>query len=371
MDSDNQKAKQSGEAFSIEKIIDQYELIRPQYEKYEKKLKILIEDFLKDSGISFDLIESRTKTVDSFREKITRADKQYVNPLEEITDKVGIRIVLYYLSDVEKVCEIINNNFKIDKEESIDKGRELKPNEFGYRSVHEIISIDNIRCKLPEWKIFDQFKAEIQVRTVLQHAWASIDHALRYKREQDAPSELRRRLFRLSGLLELADEEFSLIKIEQSRISVNARLAIRQGGKDLEINALTIEQYISDSKVIQDVILFAKDKGIRISQGSESISGIINFCNFVNIKTIYELNQSVEQIRGDYNKFIKLFIEVLGNVIKKYSYAEPIILLWILYYIYVDKLTEFLISIKISEVTAKRITGYYLDIRSRMFENQS
>jgi trimethylamine:corrinoid methyltransferase-like protein len=56
--------------------------------------------------------------------------------------------------------------------------------------------------------------AEVHVRTVLQHAWAAISHSLQYKKEDDVPAALRRRLNRLAALLELADQEFTTLSAE-------------------------------------------------------------------------------------------------------------------------------------------------------------
>jgi ppGpp synthetase/RelA/SpoT-type nucleotidyltranferase len=96
---------------------------------------------------------------------------------------------------------MIEEEFTIDKDNSLDKRKELRSNEFGYLSVHYVVSLSPARAALGEYKNYASLRAEIQVRTVLQHAWAAVDHRLRYKSETDAPEHLRRRLFLLSGLL--------------------------------------------------------------------------------------------------------------------------------------------------------------------------
>ena len=64
------------------------------------------------------------------------------------------------------------------------------------------------RMVLRENKAFEGLKCEIQIRSVLQHAWAEIEHDLGYKSELTIPKEVRRSFSRLAGLLELGDKEF-------------------------------------------------------------------------------------------------------------------------------------------------------------------
>ncbi|MDD4876442.1 MAG: hypothetical protein PHQ86_04840 [Dehalococcoidales bacterium] len=182
------------------------------YEGFANKLHELITELMHKYDIEVAHIEARTKSVGSFMEKIGREGKDYSNPLDDITDLVGIRVITYYREDVEKVGKIINEEFDIDWRNSVDLSQTLKPDTFGYLSIHYVISLLDTRSELPEWESHKNIKAEVQVRTVLQHAWAEIEHTLLYKTQQEIPNDLKRRLFRLSALLELADEQFSAIQ---------------------------------------------------------------------------------------------------------------------------------------------------------------
>src|SRR5258706_12139567 len=170
---------------NVDGFAHEYELKRPLYVEFTEKVKGLLQDILQLAKIRYQVVEHRTKEIPSFREKITRANKQYSSPLQEITDLAGLRIIVYYSEDVAIVCKLIEREFTIDKNSSVDKGSLLQPNEFGYRSVHYVVSLSNTRYSLPEWRSYKGLTAEIQVRTVLQHAWAAISHALQYKNEQD------------------------------------------------------------------------------------------------------------------------------------------------------------------------------------------
>lgn len=180
------------------------------HSSFTRRLEDLITSIIDGEGIKFHLIESRTKDYISLKNKIER--KKILDIKKEITDLSGIRIILFYQSDIPKIEKLIKDNFEIDIANSIDKSEILEKNEFGYLSVHYIIKIKEDRSEMVEWKAFTDLKAEIQIRTILQHSWASISHELSYKRENEVPPELSRKLFRLAGLFELADEQFEEIK---------------------------------------------------------------------------------------------------------------------------------------------------------------
>lgn len=95
---------------------------------------------------------------------------------------------------------------------SIDKRKSIEPDRFGYMSLHYIVSLNKTRSKLPEYSDFSELKFEIQIRTILQHSWAKIEHKLGYKSNSSVPDEIRRLFSILSGTLELVDKEFVTIK---------------------------------------------------------------------------------------------------------------------------------------------------------------
>ena len=149
-------------------------------------------------------------------EKIRREGKSYNNPLEEVTDLAGVRIICYFVSDVDKIVPWIKNEFVVDETRSVDKRKSIDPSVFGYASVHLIVELSEARIRLPEYSAFKDMKCEVQIRTILQHSWAEIEHDIVYKASEDIPFELRRRFASLAGLLEIADREFE--SLNKSRI---------------------------------------------------------------------------------------------------------------------------------------------------------
>lgn len=171
-------------------------------------LQTTITNLLKISNINFLTVGARVKTLDSLTSKIER--KRY-NTIEEITDIVGVRVITYLESDIDLVNGVIKSAFKIYEDQSINKSEELDVDQIGYRSIHHICDLGKKRFELTEFKLFEGMKFEIQVRTILQHAWAEIEHDRSYKFFGDLPNHYRRRVNLLAGTLELVDREFSTL----------------------------------------------------------------------------------------------------------------------------------------------------------------
>ncbi|MCY1691163.1 hypothetical protein OVA29_11120 [Exiguobacterium sp. SL14] len=92
----------------------------------------------------------------------------------------------------EKRRRIIENEFAIDRDQSVDKSTLLDTTEFGYLSVHFVASLSEQRLALSEYGRFKDYTAEIQIRSILQHAWAEIEHDLGYKNPNSVPAEVKR-----------------------------------------------------------------------------------------------------------------------------------------------------------------------------------
>jgi len=121
----------------------------------------------------------------------------------------------------------------------------LQEEKFGYQGVHYLVALREQRTSLPEYKRFGGLIAEIQVRTILQHAWAEIEHDIQYKSVETIPLPLRRRFMSLAGLLEIADREFQAVQDEDERLRAEARALISQGQLErVEITGDALKAYL-------------------------------------------------------------------------------------------------------------------------------
>jgi putative GTP pyrophosphokinase len=225
---------------------DRYRLLRPTAEACTGQMRRLVDDLLETAQVEVAQVENRTKGVSNFVDKIYRKNEKYNDPLTEITDVCGLRIITYYLSDVDRVGVLIEREFDVDWENS-ERQVPDSVDRFGYRSDHYVLRMSEARRDLPEWAPYQDLVVEIQVRTVMQHAWAAVDHKVRYK-GQDLPPTLHRRLSRLSALMETADEQFAEIQRESEEMAAAYAESLAEGDLDLGIDSLSVRGYLHESE---------------------------------------------------------------------------------------------------------------------------
>jgi ppGpp synthetase/RelA/SpoT-type nucleotidyltranferase len=299
---------------TVNEAVDRFTGLRPQYEKYSARVADLLVTLMNADGIRIHTSEQRAKTVDSFREKIQRPGKSYADPIAELPDLCGIRIIVYHPEDVIAVEQLVRNEFKVDEDNSGDAASRLAANEFGYLSVHLVVSLSTQRKRLAEWKLFSNFRAEIQIRTVLQHAWADISHALQYKNDDDVPDSLKRKLFLLSGLLELADEEFSRLRAAHLALAKDISTASSSDIADQEINLVTLQHYIIHADNAKIVNATAEEVGFDISMSSDldgpgaALSGLSEICALAQVETVSQLDAALARVLRKHRIFLKRLI---------------------------------------------------------------
>ncbi|MFD1505701.1 DUF429 domain-containing protein [Georgenia yuyongxinii] len=200
----------------VQRAVQAYAAQRPELERTTAQYVTLITGLLDDAGINYHAVTGRTKSVASFAGKAARTvdgRPAFSDPLREITDQIGLRIVTYVLSDVQAVVELLADQLVMlgDRDMGLETAQEGR---FGYASRHVLVALDAGRSGEPELARLRDRTASVQVRTVLQHAWAEFEHDIRYKGsipEKVAP-DLDRRFTLAAGLLDLADREFSTIR---------------------------------------------------------------------------------------------------------------------------------------------------------------
>jgi len=181
--------------------------------RFAQRLERLLWDLLEDNpllGRTLQVVTSRVKTEDSFREKCTRDGKNYTNPIDQKTDLVGVRIVLYSQASKEIVYKLLHDNFAVDEDNSIDY--EKTGHERGYRGWNVIAALSDDRKQLAEWRRYVDIVFEVQIVTVAHHAWSQVQHGAIYKnREEPLPQELRSELTMANELVKQADDIFERV----------------------------------------------------------------------------------------------------------------------------------------------------------------
>ena len=183
-------------------ILEEYRRQRPVFAKMQETIPAQVRSLFDEAGIVVASIESRVKEEKSLAGKLELKGAKY-NSLADITDIFGMRIITFYIDDVDKVASVVERLFEVDWDNSVDKRKLHEVDSFGYMSLHYI-------CRHPDFP----FRFEVQMRTILQHAWANMNHDTGYKSGVEVPIEYMRNMNRLAGMLELADEQFSRIRNE-------------------------------------------------------------------------------------------------------------------------------------------------------------
>lgn len=164
-------------------IIKDYQDKIGLYEDFAKSVADILGILLKDNNFFVQTISPRAKTIDSLRDKLGRLNlrKLKIEKFSDIQDLAGVRIIFYLESDAERFVTHIYNEFG---RENILK-HELKINEEGYNAIHLVIKLNEDRARLPEYSKFRGLKCEIQLTTVLYHAWSEMAHKLIYKPKRE------------------------------------------------------------------------------------------------------------------------------------------------------------------------------------------
>jgi len=304
--------------------IEQYRNIRPLYEAYCNILKMILTKCIEQKKIKYHSIEARAKDIDKFGEKASQVSEinanepKYQNPIAEITDMAGARIITFFPITINDIDKVIYEEF--DVIEKSDKNDLLeKEDKFGYQSIHYLVKLRDDRIKLPEYQNCNKLIAEIQVRTILQHAWAEIEHDIEYKTSITIPKTIKRRFLALAGLLEIADREFQSIQNENEALKSQSRKLVKSGKLDeIEITGDSLKTYL-DKKYGTD--------GRMKEFSFEFMARTLIRMGFTNLRQIDECvkhydDDNISRIlwntrRGQLSRFEYVIIAGLGDEIVK------------------------------------------------------
>ena len=232
-------------------ILEDYRKQRENFVQLGDVVHQMLLDIAKDLGLSVLAVEHRVKTEKSLAGKLERKGDLYAT-FEDLTDILGCRIVCFLSDEIDKIGKLVEERFVVDWENSSDKRALIKDNAFGYISLHYI-------CTLPFGKQWpDEIcgkKFEIQIKTVLQHAWSVIHHDIGYKSDFGVPRAINRQFARLAGLLELADDEFVRARDNMVAYTEDIRKRIiTDDADDVLINMISLNEYVLHNKRMQSLI---------------------------------------------------------------------------------------------------------------------
>jgi ppGpp synthetase/RelA/SpoT-type nucleotidyltranferase len=224
--------------------VETYRQLQPSYEELARSLEMVLKKGTADLGLQC-IVQARAKTIPSFAEKLVRPGKRYQNPLQ-LTDLCGARVIAHTPSGVSAVCQFVEDHFDVSWPDSGDKLESLAANEFGYLSRHYVVAFKpgKFPTEMVPTKLVEKgMKAEVQVRTILQHAWADIFHTFGYKNHFALPRRWEREFARLAAVLEESDRGFDAISqgLEEYASSYDAYLPIERLRDEMDRLGIVLE----------------------------------------------------------------------------------------------------------------------------------
>lgn len=286
------------------------------YSDFAEMLSTLINALLSSSGIQVHTITHRCKAAESLAGKLSRPEKAY-SSLSEITDLAGLRITTYFAGDVDLVADILEREFHVDPDASVDKRKYADPDRFGYSSLHYVVRLLPARTRLLEYSRFDGLKCEIQVRSILQHAWAEIEHDLGYKSAAGVPAEVRRRFARVASLLELADDEFGQIRIalKDYEGSIATKIAESPATVNLDLASFRALYDFSSNVAKLDNLVIAVGGGQIDEERDQHADRLLERLHSFGVTNIEQLERIAEQNIESVSEFVRYWLtDPLGSV---------------------------------------------------------
>lgn len=285
-----------------EEWIDQ---IIPKQERLTDAVVTIMDNLLRAEGIEYLSVSGRTKSKPSILDKLKR--KGYKDPSRQLTDLSGIRIIVYFESDISKLSDLISRSFNIDHDNSLNQDERLSVDQIGYRSVHFVCDLGKERVKLPEFSGLEGLKFEFQVRTILQHAWAELAHDRNYKFSGKLPPDIERNLFLYAGMLEIADKGFDELsrKIDAYIETVHDRAD--KGELDFGLDSISLPEFVES---------WAKNQGIALEDYPHKIeyAKLLEELNAIDISKASELQEIIPKNYSDIYKSENHLTTIYGVV---------------------------------------------------------
>ena len=240
---------------------DPYDVATKDLDKFGQALGVAITAALDKTSVTLHGVPYRVKTRQSAVNKLLKKGLPSTN-YSSLSDLLGVRVITLFEDDLDTVAKTLTS--MLDLDETSDKRDLHAPNAFGYRSLHFVGKISRSRAKMIEYSKYASLTVEIQARSILQHAWAEIEHDLGYKPDRPLDEELRRQFSRLAALIEIGDTQFSRLRSEvvggvpeakevermpEAELSVANLTAHIRGSRDLTKLDRTAATVLSNSRL--------------------------------------------------------------------------------------------------------------------------
>ncbi|CAN5209634.1 hypothetical protein BH11ACT5_BH11ACT5_21870 [soil metagenome] len=260
-----------------------------RFERLAEEVEFALKQALEATDIKYLSASVRVKDRESYLQKILR--KAYEQPLEQVEDLVGGRVVCYFVTDLPRLRQIVEDLFEVLSYE--DKVNDAADDTFGYSSVHFICTLKE-EIAGPRYDGLKGIKIEIQTRTILMDAWANVSHYLAYKGEASIPARLKRDFNALAGLFHVADRQFEVLSdaAHQSDADAVAKLIKPAAGGDESDKGDELEVHIDRSTMTAYLAARYPD---REPADPETISEFVEEVRKLGFDTLRDLDRDLDR----------------------------------------------------------------------------
>jgi putative GTP pyrophosphokinase len=288
----------------VESILAEFEAKEDMLAAFCARTRSLVEAILQDAGIQYQSVQTRVKSRYKLREKYLDPAKNYTK-LDDITDLAGLRVITYYEDEVDRIADVIKREFDIDWDNSVDK-RKGEPDRFGYNAVNYVCEHNQKRKEDVEYRKFGAVCCEIQITSILRHAWAEIEHEW-YDLKDAYPDAIKRRFYLVAAMLELAEREFLDIRKSKTQYERSVAVQVEANVPDLPVDAVSLRTFIEQDPVINEI-----DGALASMLGGE-LSGDLRDsvveqrvidATFAGAKTLQDLRSLLRQYKPGILEFV-------------------------------------------------------------------
>lgn len=280
--------------------LDTYASLKSHLAQIQTKIESQLAALISDAHMKIHSLTGRIKDSQSLEKKLARPDRDY-KALHQVTDLLAFRIITYSEDVIPQVARVIENAFSVDFNHSVNKLESEEANRFGYRSLHYV-------CALPSGSAVENYKFEIQIRTILQHTWAEIEHDIGYKATEQLPREFRRRFSHIASLLEVADREF--VNIRTDLKNYEAKLKSNDLAKEtLEIDRLTLASLVLRTEVQALDQAVATFLGVAVKENAFYPEYILRVLKAANLSRVSDILMAAEKLARHFGTFLPSYFD--------------------------------------------------------------
>ncbi len=279
-------------------------ILAPHLPQLKERLEAKLRGPIEHAKLMIHSLEGRVKSRPSVEKKLARPDRSY-RQLWEVTDLVALRVITYSEDVIADVARLIEKTFDVDFENSTNKLHQEDAHRFGYRSLHYVCSLPvEVKRLLPD--SVAPLKFEIQIRTILQHTWAQIEHEIGYKGAEQLPRELRRRFSQIASLLEVADREFAAIRADLKTYEALLQSSDLSDGK-IELDRLSLRSLVAKADIEKWDAEVAQFLGVPVTDDLFYPDYILRVLRASGLKRLGDVLRSSQQRHGSLSSFLPAY----------------------------------------------------------------